>query len=107
IGQVLTNLLANALRHTPAGGTITVHTDYTPEAVRITVTDTGDGIAAEHLPHVFNRFYRAHTGREAGPGSGLGLAISRALAQAHGGTLHAHSPGPGQGATFTLSLPRT
>lgn len=106
IGQVLANLLANALRHTPAGGTITVHTDYTPEAVTITVTDTGEGIAAENLPHVFNRFYRARTGREAGPGSGLGLAISRALAQAHGGTLHAHSPGPGRGASFALRLPR-
>ncbi|SFV23058.1 Histidine kinase-, DNA gyrase B-, and HSP90-like ATPase [Micrococcus terreus] len=83
IGQVLTNLLANALRHTPAGGTITVHTNNTPDAVTITVTDTGDGIATEHLPHVFNRFYRTHTGREAGPGSGLGLAVSQALAHAH------------------------
>jgi two-component system, OmpR family, sensor histidine kinase BaeS len=107
IGQVLANLLANALRHTPAGGTVTVHTDYTPEAVTIAVTDTGEGIAPENLPHVFNRFYRARTGREAGPGSGLGLAISRALAHAHGGTLQAHSPGPGRGATFTLRLPRT
>ncbi|HRO93996.1 cell wall metabolism sensor histidine kinase WalK [Citricoccus sp.] len=107
IGQVLANLLANALRHTPAGGTITVHTHYTPQAVTIAVTDTGEGITAENLPHVFNRFYRARTGREAGPGSGLGLAISRALAQAHGGTLRARSPGPGHGATFELHLPRT
>jgi two-component system, OmpR family, sensor histidine kinase BaeS len=107
IGQVLANLLANALRHTPADGTITVHTDYTPEAVTIAVTDTGEGIAPENLPHVFNRFYRARTGREAGPGSGLGLAISRALAHAHGGTLQAYSPGPGRGATFELRLPRT
>ncbi|MBB5748604.1 sensor histidine kinase [Micrococcus sp. TA1] len=107
IGQVLANLLANALRHTPVGGTITVHTHDAPEAVTIAVTDTGEGIAPEDLPHVFNRFYRARTGREAGPGSGLGLAISRALVQAHGGTLQAHSPGPGQGSSFTLQLPRT
>lgn len=107
MGQVLSNLLENALRHTPAGGTITLHTHHTPEAVTYTVTDTGEGIGAESLPHVFERFYRAHTGREAHRGgSGLGLAISRALVEAQGGTLEATSDGPGRGASFRIHLPR-
>ncbi|MFF0991473.1 sensor histidine kinase [Kocuria sp. CPCC 205315] len=107
MGQVLSNLLENALRHTPPGGTITLHTDYTPEAVAYTVTDSGEGISAEHLPHVFERFYRAPTGREAHRGgSGLGLAISKALVEAHGGTLEATSDGPGRGASFRIHLPR-
>lgn len=107
MGQVLSNLLENALRHTPPGGTITLHTDHTPEAVTFTVTDSGEGISAEHLPHVFERFYRAHTGREAHRGgSGLGLAISKALIEAQGGTLEATSDGPGRGASFRIHLPR-
>ncbi|XKH54000.1 HAMP domain-containing histidine kinase [Citricoccus nitrophenolicus] len=106
IGQVLGNLLANALHHTPAGGSVTVHTDHAPDAVTMTVTDTGEGIPPEHLPHVFDRFYRARAGREAGHGSGLGLAISKALVEAHGGTLQASSAGAGQGASFALRVPR-
>jgi signal transduction histidine kinase len=107
MGQVLSNLLENALRHTPTGGTITLRTDHTPEAVTYTVTDTGEGIGAEILPHVFERFYRAHTGREAHRGgSGLGLAISKALVEAQGGTLEATSDGPGRGASFRIRLPR-
>lgn len=106
VGQVLGNLLVNALRHTPAKGKITVHTNHGADAVTITVTDTGDGIPSEHLPHVFDRFYRASAGREAGSGSGLGLSISRALAEAHGGRLRANSTGAGRGASFELLLPR-
>lgn len=107
MGQVLSNLLENALRHTPPGGTITVHTDLDPVSVTVTVTDTGEGIPAEALPHVFQRFYRAHTGREAHHGgSGLGLAISKALVEAQSGTLEATSPGGGQGASFRIRLPR-
>jgi signal transduction histidine kinase len=107
MGQVLSNLLENALRHTPSGGAIVLRTDHTPEAVTYTVTDSGDGISEESLPHVFERFYRANTGREAHRGgSGLGLAISKALVEAQGGTLEAASAGPGRGASFRIHLPR-
>ena len=74
--------------------------------VSIEVSDDGDGIAAEHLPHIFERFYRADTARDRDRGgTGVGLAISRAIALAHGGQLTAISPGPGKGSTFTLHLP--
>lgn len=106
-GQVLDNLLENALRHTPPGGAITVRTDHASEAVTFTVTDSGEGITPKNLPHVFERFYRANIGRETHRGgSGLGLAISKALVEAQGGTLKATSPGPGRGATFQVRLPR-
>ncbi len=108
IGQVLAGLLANALRHTPPGGTVCAAAEALPDgkAVRVTVTDNGDGIAAEHLPHVFERFYRADTARDqAHGGSGIGLTIARALITAHGGTLTAASAGPGSGARFTITLP--
>lgn len=86
---------------------ITVHTEHAPEAVIVTVTDDGDGIPTEHLPHIFERFYRATPGREHDRrGSGLGLAISKALVEAQGGTLSAASPGPDQGASFRVRLPR-
>lgn len=107
MGQVLSNLLENALRHTPPEGAIVLHTDHAPEAVTYTVTDSGEGISEENLPHVFERFYRANTGREAHRGgSGLGLAISKALVEAQGGTLEATSEGPGRGASFRIHLPR-
>ena len=107
MGQVLGNLLENALRHTPSGGAVTVRTDHTPEAVTLTVADTGEGIDPQHLPHVFARFYRAHPGREAHRGgSGLGLAISKSLVEAQGGTLEATSGGPGRGTSFRIRLPR-
>lgn len=107
IGQALNNLLNNALRHTPRGGAVTV-TVSSPVSgqVQVLVTDTGDGISAGQLPHIFDRFFRGDTarGRDAA-GSGVGLTIARALVEAHGGTLDAHSEGPGQGSTFVLSLP--
>lgn len=108
IGQSLGNLLANSLRHTPAGGRVTVAARASdPGLVAITVTDSGEGIAAEHLDHVFDRFYRADAarGRHTG-GSGIGLSITRALVEAHGGRVRAHSDGPGKGARFTVELPR-
>lgn len=106
IGQVLGNLLDNALRHTPAGGTVTLGCRRAGPFVEYTVTDTGEGIAAEHLPHLFDRFYRADTARDRHHGgSGIGLAIARALVAAHGGGIHATSPGRGGGATFTVRLP--
>ena len=104
--QVLVNLLTNALRHTPPGGTVTLAAEPAGGGVVISVADTGEGIAAEHLPHVFERFYRADPARDREHGgSGIGLAIARALVHAHGGTITASSEGPGKGAVFRISLP--
>jgi signal transduction histidine kinase len=106
LAQVLGSLLDNALRHTPPGGQVTVSTGAPAHDLMITVTDTGEGIAAEHLPHIFERFYRADAGRDrTRGGSGIGLTIARALVAAHGGTLSAASDGPGTGARFTITLP--
>jgi signal transduction histidine kinase len=106
LGQLLGNLLDNALRHTPAGGRVDVAALAAGDAVEFVVTDTGEGIAAEHLPHLFERFYRVDRARDrAHGGSGIGLAIASALARAHAGDLRAASDGPGRGATFTLRLP--
>jgi signal transduction histidine kinase len=108
IGQVLGNLLDNALRHTPAAGTVTVSAAMSGTGeVTLSVADTGDGIPAEHLPHVFERFYRVDTARDrTHGGSGIGLAIAKALVETHGATLSATSPGTGQGSTFLILLPR-
>lgn len=106
LGQVLSNLLDNALRHTPAGGTVTLACTREGRWVDLVVSDTGDGIEAEHLPHVFDRFYRADTARDRGHGgSGIGLSISRAIVEAHGGRISASSGGPGTGAAFAVRLP--
>ncbi|WP_051208374.1 sensor histidine kinase [Propionicicella superfundia] len=107
IAQVLGNLLANALRHTPAGGRVTVTGHRGPGRVAtVAVADSGEGMAAEQVPHVFERFYRGDTARAGdAAGSGIGLTIARAIAEAHGGDLTAASPGPGRGSTFTLTLP--
>ncbi len=104
--QVLQNLLTNALRHTPAGGAITVTARTAGPQVEIAVQDSGEGISAEHLAHVFDRFYRtdAARDRDAG-GAGLGLAIVRALVETHGGSARVASAGPGQGSTFVVALP--
>ena len=104
--QILGNLLANALRHTPADGTITLRTARDSESVLIMVQDSGDGIASDVLPQIFDRFYRADgTRRRDAGGSGLGLAIVKALVEAHEGAISAESPGPNQGSTFTIRLP--
>lgn len=106
--QVLTNLLGNALRHTLAGGRVLVETEVRGDSVVFGVEDTGEGITSEHLPHVFERFYRAEKSRsrgEARGGSGLGLAISKALVEAMGGSMRVESPGAGKGARFSFSLP--
>lgn len=106
IGQVLTNLLDNALRHTSPGGSVRVACTADDSWVELTVADDGDGIAVEHVGHVFDRFYRSDSARarEHG-GSGIGLSIARAVVRAHGGEIGASSPGLGQGATFTVRLP--
>lgn len=106
IAQVLANLLSNALRHTPEGGQVVVRVVTDAAAVSIQVEDDGDGVAAEHLPHLFERFYRADTARDRDRGgTGVGLAISRAITVGHGGQLTAASEGPGRGSTFALRLP--
>ncbi len=107
IGQVMDNLLANALRHTHGGGAVDIRSRVTDGLVSVDVVDDGEGIDAAALPHVMERFYRGDPSRTraAGSGTGVGLAISRAIARAHGGDLTPHSGGPGRGATFTLSLP--
>lgn len=105
--EIFDNLLSNALRHTPPGGTVTVATRAHGTGVEVEVADSGEGIAAEHLPHLFDRFYRVEPARDrTSGGSGIGLTIARALARAHGGDLRAASEGQGRGASFTLTLPR-
>lgn len=104
--QVLTNLLGNALRYTPEGGRVTVEAALQDGMVLFTVEDTGAGIASEHLPHVFERFYRVEKSRSReGGGSGVGLAISRALVETMGGEIWAESAESGTGATFRFTLP--
>lgn len=103
--QALGNLVSNAIRHTPAEGTVTLSARHDGDVVVLTVTDTGQGIAADDLPHVFERFWRAEKSRSRRTGgSGLGLPIVRHLLAAHDGTAEARSE-PGKGAEFTLRLP--
>lgn len=105
IRQVISNLLDNALKFTPAGGRITISVAQSDRAVEMTVADSGPGISAEHLPHVFDRFYRVDRARtREGAGAGLGLSISRTIVEAHGGSIHLISE-PGDGATVTVRLP--
>ncbi|WP_322800712.1 sensor histidine kinase [Thermoflexus sp.] len=106
IRQVLMNLLTNAVRYTPSGGQIVVRAQDLGDGVRVSVRDTGIGIAPEDLPHVFDRFYRAERSRSrADGGSGLGLAIARHLIEAHGGRIGVEST-PGEGTCFFFTLPR-
>lgn len=110
LGQVLNNLLYNALRHTPDGGVIVVEGLLTPDgtALEVAVTDTGTGIAPDDLPHIFDRFYRGEGGASARAGqgsSGLGLAIVKQLIEAQGGTVRAEST-LGQGTSIRFTLPR-
>ena len=100
--QALGNLVANALKFTPRGGRVTLTIAGDPHEARFCVTDTGPGIAAEHLPRLFDRFWQARTLRRAG--AGLGLAIARGIAEGHGGRIEVSSE-PGRGSTFTLALP--
>jgi signal transduction histidine kinase len=101
IREVLINLLANAIRHTPRGGSVTVHIESHPDSAIVRIADTGSGISAEDLPKIFDRFYKG-VGSQ---GSGLGLTIARNLVEAHGGEIHAASEA-GKGTTITFVLPR-
>lgn len=106
--QVMWNLLSNALKFTPKNGRVQVRLERINSHLEIAVTDTGQGISAEFLPHVFDRFRQADsTNTRSIGGLGLGLAIVRQLVELHGGTVQAVSAGQGQGATFTVSLPIT
>jgi two-component system, OmpR family, sensor kinase len=102
--QALQNLAANALRHTPDGGAIHLNAAASADGVRITVRDTGTGIAPEHLPLIFDRFYKVDASRKASGGSGLGLSIVKTIVERHGGTIDA-SNHPDGGAMFTITLP--
>jgi signal transduction histidine kinase len=104
VTQVLRNLLINAVRHTPAGGAITVMAGPATGAVEVAVSDTGEGIAAEALPHIFERFWRVDPARSRGGGAGLGLSVAQSLVQAQGGRIWVEST-PGQGSTFRFTLP--
>jgi signal transduction histidine kinase len=101
VGEVLANLLSNAVRHTPRGGSVTVAVEPSGAQVAVSVSDSGAGIAAADLPHVFDRFVKS---TDSG-GAGLGLAIAKSLVEAHGGTITAASQ-PGRGTTMRFLLPR-
>jgi two-component system sensor histidine kinase ResE len=105
IGRVLSNLLGNALRHTPAGGTVQVRATKAAGGVRVDILDTGEGIEASDLPHIFERFYRGEKSRSrATGGAGLGLAIVKGIVEAHGGQIDVEST-PGEGTRFFFVLP--
>jgi signal transduction histidine kinase len=104
VAQVLRNLLVNALRHTPSGGSVTVTAVPSDSAVEIAVADTGEGIAAEDLPRVFERFWRADPARARTGSTGLGLSVAQSLVEAQGGRIWAEST-PGRGSTFRFTLP--
>ena len=105
LGQVVTNLVSNAIHYNQPGGSVSVKVATEGEAAVLVVADTGQGIGPEDLPHIFERFYRADKARSPAAGRvGLGLAITQAIVQAHGGTIEATSK-PGQGSTFTVRLP--
>jgi len=107
ITQCLNNLLNNALRHSPEGGTVRISLEDQAERAVISVKDTGTGITDDHLPYVFDRFYRVDPDRNRrSGGSGLGLAITQALVQAHGGEITAASAGKDQGSEFIIKLPQ-
>ena len=104
--QILVNLLSNAVNYTPEGGVIDISAHQEDNMARISVHDNGIGIAAEHLPHIFTRFYRIDKSRaRPGGGSGIGLTISKHLVEAHGGLIRVESAGSGKGSTFSFTLP--
>ncbi|WP_250030697.1 sensor histidine kinase [Paractinoplanes maris] len=103
--QALDNLISNAVKYTPEGGTVSVTAEHDGDAVVITISDNGIGIPAEQYPHLFSRFFRASNAQKAGiKGTGLGLAVTKAIIDAHGGSLTAR-PAAGGGTEFALSLP--
>jgi signal transduction histidine kinase len=103
VQRAVSNLVSNAIRHTPPGGDIRVVTRQVKDHVEVAVSDSGVGIAAEHLPHIFERFYRADASRDRHSGGrGLGLAIVKQIMEQHSGDVRVEST-PGKGSTFTLA----
>ncbi|MCJ7658153.1 MAG: cell wall metabolism sensor histidine kinase WalK [Anaerolineales bacterium] len=106
IGQVLLNLVGNALQYTPSGGEVFITAERQSDEIQFAISDTGIGIPAEHLSNLFTRFYRVDKSRSrAGGGSGIGLTISKHLVEAHEGRIWVESPGAGKGSTFMFTLP--
>jgi signal transduction histidine kinase len=102
--QIVSNLLGNAIRHTPPGGLVAVAVRASADVVCLEVRDTGEGITPEDMPHVFERFYRGHA-QNGASGAGLGLALVKELTEAMGGSVEVSST-PGEGSSFTVQLPR-
>jgi signal transduction histidine kinase len=109
IREMLLNIVTNAIKYTPQGGTVALSLEEDEEAIIFSVRDTGIGIAPGDLPHIFERFWRADPARSRTgdrPGVGLGLAISKWIVEAHGGTITVQSR-PGRGSAFTVRLPKS
>ncbi len=104
LAQVFTNLIGNALSHTPSGGRVVVTSQQVGDVARVTVTDNGHGISPDDLARVFDRFYRAGQDPHS-TGTGIGLTIARSIVRSHGGDITAHSDGLGKGATFVVEIP--
>jgi signal transduction histidine kinase len=108
IREMLLNMVTNAIKYTPQGGTVSLNLEQDDESVTLSVRDSGIGIAPGDLPHIFERFWRADPARSrtgARPGVGLGLAITKWIAEAHGGSITVQSR-PGRGSVFTVRLPK-
>jgi histidine kinase len=106
IGQILLNILGNALQYTPQGGKVDIRVRRKEDEVHFRIEDSGLGISPEHLPHIFKRFYRVDKSRSRiSGGTGIGLTIARQLVKANGGRIWAESAGDDQGSTFTFTLP--
>lgn len=105
IEQIISNLLINAIKFTPTGGRIDLKLTYLETTAQIDISDTGSGISADFLPHIFDRWSQAAPKNKTNSGLGLGLSIVRSLVELHGGTITVASSGEGQGSTFTISLP--
>ena len=105
LGELLDNLISNAVKYTPNGGRITITADYEEDEVKIAIQDTGIGMTREQIEHIFDEFYKADASRHDLDSSGLGLAICKRIVEKHGGRIWAESPGKGKGSTFYFTLP--
>jgi two-component system sensor histidine kinase KdpD len=105
VGQVLDNVLGNAIKFSPPGSSVEVLVRRSGDDVVISITDQGPGLMPEDVDRVFERYYRGRTTASTVPGLGVGLALSREIVEAHGGRIWAESAGPGKGSTFSIALP--